>query len=103
MSNKTPLLMMWLCRPVGNHNARGFGVTSKSADSAPDANVIVGSGDKKDEFFKPQSKHGEIFHFSGQDGQNKSLPSFSGPEGFQEKQSTSSYRPSILRHVPCSG
>ena len=52
-----------VCRPVGNLNARGYEVTSKSADSALDANVIVGSGDKKDEFFEPQSKHGEIFTF----------------------------------------
>ena len=32
--------------------------------------------------------------------QKWSPPSDSGPEGFQEKQSTSSYRPSFIRHVP---
>ena len=74
--------MKRLCRPVGNLIARGYGVTSKSADSAPDANVIVGSGDKKDKFFKPQSKHGENFQFSGQDGQNRSLPSIFRSRGF---------------------
>ena len=49
--------------------------------------MIVGSGDKKDKFFKPQSKLGEIFKlFPGHAGPNRSLPSVSGPEGFQEKQ-----------------
>ena len=75
--------------------ARGSGDTSM--------NVIVGSGDQKDTVFKPQSKLGENFPiFSGYAGQNRSPPSVSGPEGFQEKQSTSSYCPSFLRHVPAS-
>ena len=62
-----------LCRLAGNRSARGSGVTSKSP------------GTRKISFFKTQSKHGENFQFSG---------------GFQERQSTSSYRPSFLRHVP---
>ena len=63
--------------------------------------MIVGSGDKKDKFFKPQSKLGENFKlFPGNAGQNRSLPSVSGPEGFQEKQSTSSHCPSFISPVP---
>ena len=89
MSNTPPLLKKLLCRLAGGRSARVSGVTSKSVDSTPVANVIVWSGDKKDKFFKPQSKHGEHFQFSGQDGQNRSLPPFSGPEGFQEKLCTS--------------
>ena len=86
------LLKKLPCRLAGNRGARGSGDTSK--------NVIVGSGDKKGKFFKPQSKLGENFKlFSGHAGQNRS-PSDSGPEGFQEKQSTSAYCPSFLRHVP---
>ena len=42
----------------------------------------------------------KVLTFFGQDGQNRSLPPVPGPEGFQEKLSTSSYRPSFLRHVP---
>ena len=77
------LLKKLLWRLAGNRGARGSGDTSK--------NVIVGSGD------------GENFKFfSGHAGQNRSPPSDSGPEGFQEKQSTSSYCPSLLRHVPAS-
>ena len=38
--------------------------------------------------------------FSGHAGQNRSLPSVSGPEGFQEKQSTSSHCPSFISPVP---
>ena len=72
MSNKTPLLTKLPCRLAGDLSARGCGVTSKSVDYTPVANVIVGSGDKKDKFFKPQSKHGEIFQFSGQHGLNRS-------------------------------
>ena len=100
MSNKTTLLTKLPCRPAGNLSARGCGVTSKSVDSTPVANVMVGFGDKKDKFFKPQSKFGENVQFSGQDGQNWSPPPFSGPKGFQQKLSTSSYRPSFFGHVP---
>ena len=38
--------------------------------------------------------------FSSLAGQNRSLPSVSGPEGFQEKQSTSSHSPSFISPVP---
>ena len=88
------LLKKWPCRLAGILGARGSGDFSM--------NMIVGSGDKKDQFFfKPQFKLGENFKFfSGHAGQNRSPPSDSGPEGFQEKQSTSSCRPSFLRHVP---
>ena len=80
-------------RLAGNPGTRGFGHFSN--------NVIVGSGDKKDKFFKPQSKLGKNFKlFPGNAGQNRSLPSFSGPEGFQEKQSTSSHCPSFISPVP---
>ena len=90
---KMLLIRKWPCRLAGNLGARGSGDFPM--------NVIVVSGDKKDQFFKPQSKLGENFKFfSGYAGKNRSLPSDSGPEGFQEKQSTSSYRPSFLRHVP---
>ena len=37
--------------------------------------------------------------FSGHADQNRSTPSDSGPEGLKGKQSTSSYRPSFIRHV----
>ena len=57
--------------------------------------LLSGSGTRKTSFFKPQSKLGENFQFSGQDGQNRSPPPFSGPEGFQEKLRTSSHRPSF--------
>ena len=38
--------------------------------------------------------------FSGHAGQNRSPPSDSGPEGFQEKQCTSSHCPSFISPVP---
>ena len=47
------LLKKWSRRLAGNLGARGSGDISK--------NVIVGSGDKKDKFFKSQSKLGENF------------------------------------------
>ena len=77
---------------MGNQDACGSGVFSK--------NVIVGFGDKKDKFFKPQSKLGKNFNlFPGNADQNRSPPSVSGPEGFQEKQSTSSHCPSVISPV----
>ena len=88
-----PLLKKLLWCLAGNQGACGFGDFSK--------NVIVGSGDKKDKFFKPQSKLGENFNsFPGNAGQNRSPLSVSGPEGFQEKQSTSSHSPSFISPVP---
>ena len=88
-----PLLKKLLWCLAGNQGARGFGDFSK--------NVMVGSGDKKDKFFKPQSKLGKNFLiFPGNVGQNRSPPSVSGPEGFQEKQSTSSHCPSFISPVP---
>ena len=63
-------------------------------------NVIAGFGNKKDKFFKPQSKLGKNFNlFPGNADQNRSPPSVSGPEGFQEKQSTSSHCPSVISPV----
>ena len=56
--------------------------------------VIVGSGDKEDKPFKPQSKLGNFS--SGQDGLNRSPFPDSGPEGFQKKQV-------LLRSVPPVG
>ena len=87
-----PLLKKLLWCLAGNQDACGSGDFSK--------NVIVGSGDKKDKFFKPQSKLGKIFNFfPGNAGQNRSPPFVSGPEGFQEKQSTSSHCPSVISPV----
>ena len=87
-----PLLKKLLRCLAGNQDACGSGVFSK--------NVIVGFGDKKDKFFKPQSKLGKNFNlFPGNADQNRSPPSVSGPEGFQEKQSTSSHCPSVISPV----
>ena len=55
------------------------------------ASLATDETDSGGENFKFFSKHA---------GQNRSPPSDSGPEGFHEKQSTSSYRPSFLRYVP---
>ena len=87
-----PLLKKLLRCLAGNQDACGSGDFSK--------NVIVGSGDKKVKFFKPQSKLGKNFNFfPGNAGQNRSPPFVSGPEGFQEKQSTSSHCPSVISPV----
>ena len=62
---------------------------------------MSGPGIRKISFFKSQSKLGKIFKlFPGHAGQNRSPPSVSGPEGFQEKQSTSSHCPSFISPVP---
>ena len=47
VSNKMRLLKLLPCRLAGNRGARGSGDTSK--------NVIVGVGDKKDQYFKKAS------------------------------------------------
>ena len=59
-----------------------------------------GSGRRKTGFSSLSPSLVNILQFSGQDGQNRSPPPFSGSEGFQEKLRTSSYRPSFFRHVP---
>ena len=63
--------------------------------------MIVGSGHKKDKFFKLQSKLGENFKlFPGILATTSLSPFCSGPLGFQEKQSTSSHCPSFTSPVP---